>query len=505
MLNIITRRRTIMRTKSRLILGSLVVLLPVSSMAQQKLTEEQQSVYQILKEFDERMPSPFSLSEGYLENLATSADEACHKPARKAEGEKTVRVVNIGEGEQLSDLLDVAIDEIDSLKLTGHVHQKDFELIRGNLYPKGHSKYDPSLPMCYDYRLSGIDLSECEIEDDSIPSYAFSAKASLQFVRLPEGLEEICHAAFYRAKSLGSLTFPTTLKRLGPAAFAEAGLTDVNLPESVESIGEMCFYGESRVKRFTMAAAPLECGNNLFLQSSVEEACLPDNMEQIYVGMFQHTPLKSVTIPEGVKTIGEGVFNFCIFLKTELPESIEHIGSKAFAGNVSAKEFVIPDNVESIDSLAFFNSGLRCVTIGESVKSIGLGCFSQNKLEYVYCKSMQPPFVPDAVEGSQHLVLPFDNNPSRAKQKDVLLVPKGTKELYENAFCWKDFTEIIEVDGDESAREKMAEHTGILNISSERALPFNVYTMDGVHMPTDSLSDLPAGIYIVNGKKYVVR
>lgn len=484
-------------------IACLFFFIPLAGLAQRTLTQEQESVYDILKEFDGRVPMPYSLSESYLTQLTTSGSTVSRIPQKK-EYEKIVRVLTIGEDEQLCDLLDVGIEEVDSLKLMGHVHQADLQMIRGNIYPKGHPKFDPSLPWCSDYRLSGIDLAECEIEGDSLPSYTFGGKTLLENIRLPEGLTEICQGAFSATGSLAFLSLPSTLQRLGRVAFDRSGIPTINLPESVEEIGEMCFYG-SMLKSFKMQGVPRECGSNIFLASSLEEASLPDDLEEIYSGMFQHTPLKSLQIPEGVKTIGEGAFNFCIFLKVELPESVERIGSRAFASNVSAKEFVITDYVEDIDSLAFFNSGLRSVTIGESVKSIGLGCFAQNKLQYVYCKALQPPFVPDPVEGSYRLCLPFYNDPSRMRQDAVLLVPRGAKELYQNAFCWKEFSEIIEVDDDENARERMEEHTGIRNASAERDTTIDAYSTGGIHLKVSSLQEIPSGVFVVHGKRVVIK
>ena len=493
-----------MKTMCKIIFSCAVLAMPLAGTAQQELTEEQQCVYRVLKDFDQRMDLAFSLSDGYLEEQSLSATPASRQLTRKADGERIIRVIHIGEGELLSDLLDVPVETVDSFKLTGFVHQNDLALIRGNIYPKGHAKYDPSLPYCTDYYLTGIDLSDCVIEGDSIPSYTFSGKPLLASVDLPEGLEEICKCAFSGTKSLTSITLPSTLKRLGTIAFSQSAIESVSLPESVDEIGEMCFE-RSNLKHVTMAKAPLVCGNNVFFKTPLETVELPDGLTKIYDGMFQMSALKTIDIPESVTDIGDGAFNYCILLKTELPRNIVHIGYQAFAYNASEKEFVIPDGVEDIDSLAFYFCGLRCVTIGEGVKSIGLGCFSENKLEYVYCKAMQPPFISEAVEGSRHLCLPFDNSPSRTRRNDVLLVPQGTKELYENAFCWKDFSEIIEVDGDVQAYELMAETTGIQSAPYEKDERLSVYSINGVHIQASSMSELPAGVYIVNGKKVVVR
>ena len=487
-----------MNKKSRMILVMISLLMPMAGMAQQELSEEQEFVYQVLQEFDSRSGMPYSLADDYLRDLTASPTN--NNTMRKAESEKVERTIHIGADERLQDLLDVPVNEIDVLKLTGFVHQEDLNLIKG-YYANPYERTEDDLPLCYEYKFSHIDLGECEIEDGIIPDHTFADKLLLEEVVLPEGLREIGDGAFYMARALKSVNLPSTLERIGRTAFYDTAIESVDLPEPLTDIGELCF-AFSAVKSMTMAEAPLVCGNNIFFSSDLEKGTLPDDMTEIPLGMFQSTPLKDLVIPEGVTTIGPGAFNACHLFTPELPESLERIGHNAFC-STGIKNLVIPDGVVEIDSLAFKYCMLRSVTIGESVESIGLGCFATNKLQYVYCKAMQPPFVPEAVEGNANLTLPFDYNYSESRDA-VLLVPKGTKHLYESAHCWKDFSRIEEVGSEEDA-QKWMEHTGIEGFTTSDASSTAIYDLNGVRMRAKSISELPAGVYIVGGKKVVVR
>ena len=82
----------------------------------------------------------------------------------------------------------------------------------------------------------------------------------------------------------------------------------------------------------------------------------------------------------------------------------------------------------------------------------------------------------------------------------TLYVPTGTKHLYESTGDWNMASQIIEMDESEVGIDdvKTAEPTGKAD---------GVYTVSGVRLPVsaDEVNNLPAGIYIVNGKKVLVK
>ena len=138
--------------------------------------------------------------------------------------------------------------------------------------------------------------------------------------------------------------------------------------------------------------------------------------------------------------------------------------------------------MDSIGAYAFRCCiGLISVTIGNSVTSIGDWAFEKcTGLTDIYCHIEEPLTIGYV----------FGDVP---KTTCTLHVPIGSKEKYEVADVWKGFLNIVE-----------DLPTGIVSIdNSQLTIDNDVWhTLNGVRLngkPTK------AGIYIVNGKKVVVK
>ena len=83
------------------------------------------------------------------------------------------------------------------------------------------------------------------------------------------------------------------------------------------------------------------------------------------------------------------------------------------------------------------------------------------------------------------------------KSKCNLIVPKNSLDAYKQAPQWKDFL-LIE-----------GSTTGITNTVYNKAGLADVYTLDGTKRlskaSTDEINALPKGVYIVNGKKIIIK
>lgn len=86
----------------------------------------------------------------------------------------------------------------------------------------------------------------------------------------------------------------------------------------------------------------------------------------------------------------------------------------------------------------------------------------------------------------------FNNS---AYSKGTLYVPKGTVSKYKATESWKRFKYILEEGTTTAIDDVEADNT--LNTSNA------IYDINGKRLPATSLDELPAGIYIVNGKKIV--
>jgi len=99
----------------------------------------------------------------------------------------------------------------------------------------------------------------------------------------------------------------------------------------------------------------------------------------------------------------------------------------------------------------------------------------------------------------------------------VLTVPFGTFEIYKNTNYWNKFVNIrlstvdMEIDADGEGYTAEASSTGyttgITMLTTDLSVPADVYNLNGhlVSRQTTSLKNLPSGIYIVNGKKMVLK
>ena len=175
--------------------------------------------------------------------------------------------------------------------------------------------------------------------------------------------------------------------------------------------------------------------------------------------------IKRIIIGDGITTIGDNVFSDCSSLTSvTIPNSVTTIGGYAFDGCTN----------------------LQKVNIGNSVKTIGIAAFNNcTSITQISSEAVVPPTCESNV---------FDDiNKSKCK----LIVPKNSLDAYKQAYQWEDFS-LIE-----------GSTTGITNTVYNNSGLVDVYTIDGTKRlskaSTDEINALPKGVYIVNGKKIIIK
>ena len=160
----------------------------------------------------------------------------------------------------------------------------------------------------------------------ALSEQAFTQSPNLVNVSLPDGITTIPGGAFARCKSLRR----------------------INIPETVTSLGTCGNYFEENWGR---------------------------------PGTFNSSGIEYINIPGSVEIIGDYCFGNCINLKEVVfNEGTRIIGSGAFDGNSALENITLPNTVDSIGRLTFYQCNLKQVNLSDNIRFIGRTCFSDNKL-----------------------------------------------------------------------------------------------------------------------------
>ena len=180
---------------------------------------------------------------------------------------------------------------------------------------------------------------------------------------LPSYITKINQYAFYNCTELTSITIPASVTSIGSYAFWGCkGLTSATIPNSVTSIGDYAFSGTGLTTVNWNATACTSAGSYdypIFKGcSNLATVNIGDNVKIIPSYAFRDCiGLTSVTIPDSVTSIGVQVFCDCTGLTSvTIPNSVTSIGGAAFEGCTGLTSITIPDSVTSIGAGAFYKT-----------------------------------------------------------------------------------------------------------------------------------------------------
>ena len=171
-------------------------------------------------------------------------------------------------------------------------------------------------------------------------------------------------SAFSSRAGLTSVTIPDSVTSIGERAFNGcAGLTSVTIPDSVTSIGNYAFYGCTGLTQLAV-----DSNNSVYF--SAGNCIVEKDSKTLVVGCNN-----SVIPGDGsVTSIGYEAFCVCAGLTSvTIPDSVTSIGDRAFFGCAGLTSVTIPDSVTSIGDGAFYGcTGLTSIIVPVSVTQIGL-------------------------------------------------------------------------------------------------------------------------------------
>lgn len=424
---------------------------------------------------------------------------------------------------------------------------KNFKSVDGVLF-------DSDLTKLYKYPAAKVNAeysvpASIKIIDD----YAFSG-SKLDNVSLAEGLNEIRRGAFDDCRSLKNIEIPETVYTIGMFAFQNcASLFAISIPDHVDQLRSFCFGYCSSLRECHLGSSVKDIDGSAFsgavsLQSfsvseknpnfavqdgilyskdlSVlvrcplayysDELFLDDNIEIIESNAFAScTGILKYKLPDGLKKIGNSAFDNCRMEVIKIPNSVEEIGMFAFQECNNLKSFAIPNALGKVPT--FLLSGcdaLNYLYIPKGIKEIDNYAFSR-------CKNLTT--IESWIEDFSDINITTGYNGDYTQfngiaEDCIWHVPYGCAEKYKSQPWWIPTWTVIDdmAAGIEALVQDRVINVyisnGCLIVESEVDTTVDIVDIKGKHIRSIAILggvsesvNLPEGIYLINGKKILVR
>ncbi|MDO5422522.1 MAG: leucine-rich repeat protein [Eubacteriales bacterium] len=305
---------------------------------------------------------------------------------------------------------------------------------------------------------SSLDAITLGNQVSSIGDYAFQ-QCAISTITLPASLSDVSYLAFFKCYSLtsiqvasgnaayqsqdgvlfskdgttlltypagkqGSYAIPSTVTKIGDAAFLGSSITQITIPGRVTSLGESAFQ-QSDLTSLTIPNSVTEIGNFLCYECySLQSLKIGSGLSKLSYKAFQSctsltsvdlgkitdldylafaycSALPEITIPSSVTVINNGSFGECTSLvKVVLPDTVTGISYQAFLNCTSLSQINFPESLTVINRYAFYGcTSLTSVTLPSSIKEVG---------EHAFPDTTEIKNVPDTMvkmEDGSYLVL----------------------------------------------------------------------------------------------------
>lgn len=256
-----------------------------------------------------------------------------------------------------------------------------------------------------------------------------------------------------------------------------SNLQKLYLPNSITKIGQHAFKNCSNLRKLSIPPKVLSVDISAFGNCNKLSTLIIEDAEDAisFNSSFSSIPFSSCPI---VKLhVGRNFKNSGSYYNTS---------SVPFRNKSFLSELSFGKNVTEIADYSFKDCvSLKTLSLPNSIISIGEYAFSGCKgLLEVHSNSLTPPTIKSTT---------FDN---LTKSNACLYVPIGTKNAYWLAPYWDGFAKIIEENTSSSINSAIIKPSHHLH---------KIYGIDGKMYNESNTDLLPSGVYIINGKKIIIK
>lgn len=236
---------------------------------------------------------------------------------------------------------------------------------------------------------------------------------------------------FPAGRTEGVCVIPDTVTTISNYAFQDCqNLTSITIPENVETFGSYAFSGCTMLTEINWnvkSIADFTNSNTTFdaagLNGSGIKVTFGDNVEKIPAYLF-YVSTSYLELPK--------------ISSVEFGKGVKSIGTYAFGYNEYLTELVIPDNVTTINSYAFYQcKKIATLKLGSGLKSIGSNAFS-------YCNGIKELEIPEGITNIDGWVF------SSCSNLTELTLPRSLTNIANYAFYYCNKISTINYNGNET-------------------------------------------------------
>ena len=325
--------------------------------------------------------------------------------------------INVPQAEGLEQAIaEKGIDptDIENLKITGNLNEKDFEFIRKRMSGSLRRINLEGVKLAHIWSCDYWDFDKKTYVnnylDDYLPDNALRDMTYLRQVILPANLKHVGSGAFSHLELTSPLIIPEGVTHLH--GFSCECNADIVLPHSLEYIGGCAFYGEAPRAELVMTDRLRYIGGSAFwrargitgtfyLSPNLEylgdhafESCgtnlsgdivIPSSITEIPGAAFQGMGFANGTnliMHDAITKIDDSAFaGTRIKNAVEWPKNLVFIEKNAFSGcSMILNDFVFPENLRKLASGAFWNNHIGGTLVIPDTFSVIEGAFNMTDI-----------------------------------------------------------------------------------------------------------------------------